>query len=238
MNGDRMKLLIDSKDLEALLEKRKNLFRNEEMIGGLVSSAGLFISAVTGTFPDMIFPPGIFKLILEIISAAAVAYYISKLFIRYTRNDLMREIEGLNMIERASSIVAVKNTKSPGKFLLYNDKGWGVKFFLNYANYKNNTEDDIKRRLSEQIGVSASDISLEFKGHGNEEKASTEHNNEMRRYSYDVYYASIKDFNHENEESFELGGKSYYWMTTDEMLEDENIKKHNDYLVRLVRDNA
>ena len=142
------------------------------------------------------------------------------------------------MIERASSIVAIKNTQNPRKYLLYNDKDWGVKFFPNYSNYKNNSEEEIKHKLSEQLGVKPSDIKLSFKTHGNEEKASTEHDNEIRKYSYDVYYATIKGFKFENEDTFNLDDKSYYWMTTDEMLDDDKIKEHNDYLVKLIRDNA
>ena len=151
-------------------------------------------------------------------------------------SDLIKDIEALNMTQRNSSIIAIQNTKHPTKYLLYTDKGWGLKLFPNFATVSDDIN-NIKRKLSEELEINPDTIHAEHKTSANEIKFSTEHNEE-RSYHYTLYKAQIDNFNHDNDDTFTVAGKDYFWMTVPEMLEDPTLKNHNEVVIGLVRDNT
>ena len=51
--------------------------------------------------------------------------------------------------------------KFPNRFLVYDDKRWGCKLFLNYKDNSNN-EDFIKKHLSGDLKIELEDIKLSY----------------------------------------------------------------------------
>lgn len=137
---------------------------------------------------------------------------------------------------RTSSIVAVKNGKNPDCYLVYEDTGWGMRLFPNFATAAED-ENNIVRKLSEQLEVEPEKIHLSFKTDGHEIKFSTEHQQD-REYFYRFYCAEIDSFPYQDDDSFEIAVRKYDWMTVDEMLNDPKIRKYNGYVVGRVRDNS
>lgn len=70
-----------------------------------------------------------------------------------TYEDLLSDINKLNEIAHNYSIVLIKDSfqRFPNRFLVYEDKRWECKLFLNYKENPNNKE-FIKNHLSEIDG--------------------------------------------------------------------------------------
>ncbi len=233
-----MKMTIDKTKLELLIEKKKDYIGTNRNYLGAIEAVLLLISAYTSSYTGLIIPPMVLKFVIAIIAVLQfimlIYEYIKKP--KYTKDDLLKDIEDLNMTERSSSIIAIQNSKHPTKYLLYTDKGWGLKLFPNFAT-TNDDIDNIRRKLSEEMEVNVNSIHVEHKTSAHEIKWSTEHNEE-RSYNYTLYKAKVDGLGHDEDESFAIAGKNYMWMTVPEMLEDPTLKKHNEFVIALVRDNT
>ncbi|SFG27387.1 hypothetical protein [Oribacterium sp. WCC10] len=221
-----------------MLEKKKDYIGTNYNCIGAIEEVLLIFSACTATYPEFIIPSTILRFIISLVAAIHLVLFISDLIRKpkYTKEDLVRDIEDLNMTERNSSIIAIQNKKHPTKYLLYSDHGWGLKLFPNFTTVKDDMN-NIKRRLSEEFEIDTDNIHVDHKTAQHEIKFSTEHNEE-RSYNYTLYTAQIDGLGHEDEDSFVVAGKNYYWMTISEMLEDQTLKKHNEFVIAMVRDNA
>lgn len=233
-----MKMTIDKTELELLIEKKKDYIGTKNNWLGAIEAVLLIFSAITATYPAIGVPPIVFKFAISLIAAVHLCLFVIDLKKKpkYTKEDLIKDIEDLNMTERNSSIIAIQNAKHPTKYLLYSDTGWGLKLFPNFATVKDDMN-NIKRKLSEELEISADSIQVEHKTAQHEIKYSTEHNEE-RSYNYTLYKAEINGLGHEDEDSFYVAGKNYYWMTVPEMLEDPALKKNNEFVIAMVRDNT
>lgn len=230
-----MKLNIDSRDLELLIEKKREYIGKKYGIVGLIEAVLLALSAYTESYEGLLIPATVIKCVFVGIAVIQIIFFIREL-IRpdYNQNDLLEDIKKLDIVSRTSSIVAIKNSIHPTEYLLYYDKGWGMYMFPNFATVTDN-ENNIVRKLSEQLDIDADDISIGMKAEGQEKKLSTEHNEE-REYYYRVYSVKIDKFSYESENEFTAEGRKYRWMSVDDMLSDDMIKEHNGYVVGLVRD--
>jgi len=233
-----MKLTIDKRELELLIEKKKDYIGSSRNWLGALEAFLLLISAYTASYPALIIPSIVIKFVFSLIAALQLIMLIHEYYKKpkYTKDDLIKDIERLNMTERKSSIIAIQNTEHPTKYLLYSDLGWGLKLFPNFATVSDDT-DNIKRKLSEELEINAGCIHVEHKTTAHEIKYSTEHDEE-RSYNYTLYKARIDGFEHDEEDSFSIAGKNYVWMSIPEMLEDKTLKKHNEFVIALVRDNT
>ena len=83
------------------------------------------------------------------------------------------DINKLNEIAHNHSIILIKDSfqKFPNRFLVYDDKRWGCKLFLNYKDNSNN-EDFIKKHLSGDLKIELEDIKLSYLGQRIHEKYS------------------------------------------------------------------
>lgn len=232
-----MKLSIDPKELDLLLEKKRDYIGRKTSIVGLVEAILLVISAYTESYDNFLIPSLAIKFGILVLAVIQVIFFVSELRKpKYSKEDLLRDIENLDMARRSSSIIAIHNSKHHLQYLLYKDAGWGFPLFPNYATVSEN-ETNIIRKLSDQLDINPDQIRLEFKTEGHEIKYSTE-SKEEREYYYRFYEANIDSFKNEDEEEFQSEGRTFIWMTIDEMLQDPVINKNNHYVVGMVRDNT
>ena len=143
---------------------------------------------------------------------------------------------GLNIVQRFSSIVAIKRQGHRTQYLLYTDKNWNLRFFPNFTSVSDDTE-NIKEKLSERLQMSSDDINVQYITEGSERKYSTEHQEE-REYYYRFYIAEFKHFNHYDEDTLDVEGVHYEWMTIDNMLQNPALKEHNEFVIQMVRDHT
>lgn len=233
-----MKMNIEERDLELLIEKKKDYIGVKEWgTFGVIDSLLLILSTYTAQYDGLAIPSKIIKLFFYLFATFQLCYAViqvyKKIFRNYTEKDLLDNIKELHMVERSSSIIAIKNNINPEKLLVYDDKDWGVQFFPNYTTVTGNNLENLRRRLSEDLGVSEKDIILEHNTAKDEEKFSSEHKEE-RLYHYEFYRAKIntKDFKND----FSRSGRMYHWKSISELLNNEKVKKYNRFVVEQVRD--
>lgn len=129
------------------------------------------------------------------------------------------------------SIVAIKDTfqKFPNRYLVYEDKAWHCRFFLNYPTQLMEAQNVnfLKEKLSGALKIPMEDMDLTKKGQALQQKYSERHQ-EMRVYDHVFYEAKISDFPESMKQpSFKQDGVTYYWMTIEEMKQDSDIQKKN-----------
>lgn len=233
-----MKLSIDTKNLELLLEKKRDYIGRKVSIIGIIEAVVLLISAITEPYSNPFIPAIVIKCAVLIVAVLQIAIFIKELMKpKYEKDDLLSDIKALDIPHRTSSIIAIKNPEHPRKYLLYYDVGWKLWLFPNYSAGSEEDKPKLVRKLSEELNVNIENINLHLCATGNEEKYSTEHN-EKREYYYDVYNASIDNFVHYKDDNFSLEGTQYKWMTIDEMLSIPELNENNHYVIGLVRDNT
>ena len=129
------------------------------------------------------------------------------------------------------SIVAIKDTfqKFSNRYLVYEDKAWHCRFFLNYPTQLMEAQNVnfLKEKLSGTLKIPMEDMELTKKGQALQQKYSERHQ-EMRVYDHVFYEAKISVFPESmKQRSFKQEGVTYYWMTIEEMKQDPDIQKKN-----------
>lgn len=238
-----MSLLIDETELKLLLEQKRDCIRSRtEGIDTLFAGLSFTIPVLCAKYEDFMGVPGI---VIQTVCAilglmftcrGTLMMYKSKKN-HYSHTDLCEDICELNKVTHPFSIVAVKDTfnKFPNRFLLYYDERWKCKFFFSYKTNSDNNEDNIKKRLSNELKISSSSISTEYKAEEIYEKYSVS-DQVSKTYAHKIYSAKISRFPDDlKHDEFEIDGKHFYWMTIQEMEQDERIKEVNMDVVDLVR---
>lgn len=233
-----MRINIDDKDLELLIEKKRDYIGAKEWgTFGVVDSVLLILSTYTARYEGLFVPSRIIKALFYLFAiiqlGIAVVQIHKRIFCNYTKKDLLKNIRELHMIERSSSIIAIKNSRRPERLLVYDDKDWAVQFFPNYRTVTGDNAGNLKRRLAEDLKLNEKEIELHFCHSGEEQKFSTEHNEE-RLYHYEFYKATLSE--KEDERDFSVNGKRYHWRSIEDLLGDEKVKKHNRFVVEQIRD--
>ena len=157
----------------------------------------------------------------------------------YSKEDLFKDINKLNQITHNHSIIAIKDTYSefPNRFLVYDEPKWNCKLFLNYKTNQNN-EKFIIDHISHELKIKSEDISIEYMSQKIHEKYSQNHK-EMRVYCHRLYQVTLKTFpNIMQDNSFEIDGVQYYWMSISEMERDSRIREVNQDIVDFVKENC
>lgn len=149
----------------------------------------------------------------------------------YTYEDLIMDINNNH------SIILIKDSfqKFSNRFLVYDDKRWGCKLFLNYKDNFNN-EDFIKKHLSGDLKIELEDIKLSYLGQRIHEKYS-ESAKKRKVYCHKFYIADIKKFPDKiKQDSFEIDGKGYQWLSMPELETNKDVQKKNYDIVRFVKE--
>ncbi len=212
------------------------------MWDSVLSAVSFLISVILASYKDFFGIPGI---VLKTVFVVLGILFTSKSFIdivaskknNYTYEDLIMDINKLNEIAHNHSIILIKDSfqKFPNRFLVYDDKRWGCKLFLNYKDNSNN-EDFIKKHLSGDLKIELEDIKLSYLGQRIHEKYS-ESAKKRKVYCHKFYIADIKKFPDKiKQDSFEIDGKEYQWLSMPELETDKDVQKKNYDIVRFVKE--
>ena len=107
--------------------------------------------------------------------------------------------------------------------------------FLNYKDNSNN-EDFIKKHLSGDLKIELEDIKLSYLGQRIHEKYS-ESAKQQKVYCHKFYIADIRKFPDKmKQDSFEIDGKKYQWLSMAELEADEDVQKKNYDIVQFVKE--
>ena len=207
-----------------------------------LSATSFLLSVILATYEDFFGIPGIVLKTLFVIlglffTGKSIVDIISSKKNNYTYEDLLSDINKLNEIAHNHSIVLIKESfqRFPNRFLVYEDKRWGCKLFLNYKENPNN-EEFIKNHLSGDLKIELDDINLSYLGQRIHEKYS-ESAKEEKVYCHKFYIANINQFPDKiTKDSFEIDGKKYRWMTITELEMDEEVQKKNRDILEFVKE--
>lgn len=238
-----MRLLIDKKDLELLLEKKREFIGNKVAIDTIIAGVSFLLSVFTASYDDILGIPGIvLKTIfcmIGILYCMKIAKDIFHMYKdKYDYNDLMKDITGLDMIQHNHSLVVIRNlfTENKQKFLVYYDEKWDCKLFLNYKTMDRDNENSILDRVAADLALNREDMECHYITSRVQEKYSVSHG-ENRVYNHRLYELKIHHFPEQTRQTdFVLNGRHYYWMTLEEMEHDENIEKKNMEVVDFVKE--
>ena len=224
------------------MEKKKEFIGKNVVWDSSLSATSFLISVILATYEDFLGIPGIVLKTLFVIlglffTGKSIVDIISSKKNNYTYEDLLSDINKLNEIAHNHSIVLIKDSfqRFPNRFLVYEDKRWECKLFLNYKENPNN-EEFIKNHLSGDLKIELDDISLSYLGQRIHEKYS-ESAKEEKVYCHKFYTANIKHFPDKiTQDSFEIDGKKYRWMTIIELEMDEEVQKKNRDILEFVKE--
>lgn len=236
-----MRLLIERKDLELLLEKKRNLIGKDVPVDTLIAGISFLLSAVTASYETYF---GIQGIVFKSIFLCISLLYMVKIIIdmidvyknRYNHVDLMKDIERLDMIQHNHSLICISRQSDTKEFLVYYDERWDCKLFLNYKTQEHNNEAYILDCVSDNLGIDRHILNCRYITSRVQEKYSVSHK-ENRIYNhrlYEVYMSNMpSDFMNMD---FVVNNIHYYWMTIADMEKDSNILEKNIEVVDFVKE--
>ena len=237
-----MRMLIDNRDLELLLEKKKKFIGNKVTVDTMIAGISFLLSVFTATYSDWFGIPGIvFKTVfcfIGILYCAKIVKDIVEMYRdKYNHEMLMNDIRELNLIQHNHSLIAIRDTfEKENRFLVYYDERWDCKLFLNYKTVDQNNEDVIIDRISADLDVDKRKVSCNYVTSRVQEKYSVSHQ-ENRIYNHRLYDVTLSKYSEKmKKDSFVVNGKRYYWMSVTEMEKDENIMEKNREVVDFVKE--
>lgn len=237
-----MRMLIDNRDLELLLEKKKEFIGNKVTVDTMIAGISFLLSVLTATYSNWFGISGIvFKTVFGFIGilycAKIVRDVIEMYRNKYNHEMLMKDIKNLNLIQHNHSLVAIRDTfDEENRFLVYYDERWDCKLFLNYKTADQNNEDVIIDRISADLGIDKRKILCNYITSRVQEKYSVSHQ-ENRVYNHRLYEVMVSKYPEKmKKDNFVVNGKHYYWMSVTEMEKDENIMGKNREVVDFVKE--
>lgn len=224
------------------MKKKKQFIGKNVVWDSSLSAISFLLSVILATYEDFFGIPGIVLKTLFVIlglffTGKSIVDIISSKKNNYTYEDLLSDINKLNEIAHNHSIVLIKDSfqRFPNRFLVYEDKRWECKLFLNYKENPNN-EEFIKNHLSGDLKIELDDINMSYLGQRIHEKYS-ESAKEEKVYCHKFYIANISQFPDKiTKDSFEIDGKKYRWMTITELEMDEEVQKKNRDILEFVKE--
>ena len=237
-------LWINETKLNLLLEEKKQFIGAVVVWDSVISSASFLISVLLASYEEVFGRYGfILKLVFVVLGLVFTAKSIHDVLKSkrnsYSYKDLFDDINRLNEITHNHSIIAIKNTfeEFPNKFLLYEDKRWNCRLFINYKENINN-ESYIINHVSNELKVPVSDITIKYLAQEVGEKFSESHH-EQRVYLHRLYQVEINNIpDCMKKDSFIIEGTRYYWESIRDMEQDERIAMVNSDIVNLVKRNC
>lgn len=238
-----MRILIDKGNLELLLEKKRDYIGKKITVDTIIAGISFLLSVCTASYTKIWSIPGI---VLKTIFCLIGIIYIIKILYdiidmkrnNYTHTQLLKDIEGLDMIQHNHSLIIIKNTTQgrKTKYLTYYDERWDCKLFPNFKTADNDNESFIIDSLSNSLNIPKKEIKCKYISSRVQEKFSVSHN-ENRVYNHKLYEINLSKLPEKMKaDDFSIKSKHYYWMTIKDMEQDENIMKKNMEVVDFVKE--
>ena len=242
LKGEKQ-MYIDDTEAKLLLETNRDNIgcSNRENIEMLISGIMFIVSNVFADYNIKHIPDIAIKIICAIVGGYSVLrggyLLMNNIKSNYNHHDLYNDLKKLDKITHPFSIVAIKDTfnKYPNRFLLYYDARWDCDFFFSFRTVDNNNTENIIKKLSAELQLDEQYIKVDYKTQEIQSKFS-ESDKIQKTYEHKLYCAEISHFSKQHkQDSFEINGKKFKWMTIEQMEQDENIKKKNLDVVDLVK---
>lgn len=241
-----MNLLIDDLQLQLLLEKKRNYIGKKVAIDTIIAGISFLLSTFTASYSNIfniensgLIIKTIFCLIGIVYSLKIIYDIVQSYKNKYNHRILLKDIEGLNMIQHNHSLVAIKNTfnNTSNKFLVYYDERWDCKLFPNYKTIDTDNEAALIDYIAADLDCDKRKINCKYITSRIQSKYSYSHN-ENRIYNHRLYEINISHFPERiKHNDFTINGKQYYWMSISDMERDENILKKNKEVVDFIKEN-
>lgn len=239
INEDKLKNL--------LLNKKEKIASNKFYgIGEIISGISLIISLLCSDFKDVL---GIKAEYIEIFAwliAGIILFFgifqLIKGFIHsYTTDDLYNDLVELgNTKPHMFNIILLKNNPVEGKYLLFYNKRWQCKLFLNYKaitpdNYNSTAEiKNICSMFSTDTGISVAEKDFAYLGQIESHKLSYGDKTE-KDYIFHFYKIDISVPISIQQTSFKCNGHQFHWMSLNQMYGNINIVKKNKDVLDFIR---
>lgn len=246
------KLLLDSKDIKLILERRKDHIGKHPISGidSVLAAVGYLLTIYCSSFDDgflgkipnvkiYLYLIGIAYLIWGLFNIIRSLYY--KFYKPYTHEDLYKELEKVNQMEKhPHSIVLIKDdfNRNPNRYLLYYDNRWNCKLFLNFHTVQGEDEDNIhnlENHVKAELKTTPSSCRFAFERIHSKYSVSAQ---KEKYYQHRFYRMTLKNQSRVKKDSFEIDGKTYYWMSIAEMEKDTEIMEKNSDIVKFVKENG
>lgn len=235
--------MIEDKDLDLLLERKREYIGKSVAFDSILSALSFLVSVLLASYEDFLGIPGILLkcvfCVLGILFTFIVIWKIHKSKKnQYTHKDLLKDISDLNRVAHKHSIVVIRDTfnEYANRYLVYDDKKWNCKFFINYKDNINN-ESFVIEHLSRDLKTPTNSIKLDLVTEITHSKFSESHG-KNKTYAHKFYSAVISDMpEHLKKDSFEIDGKKYYWLNMNDLESDEDVRKKNMDIVNEVKAN-
>ena len=228
---------LDSKDVDNLLLKRKECIGKKMEIEAIVSAVSLIASSLCTEYVSFGFLSStFFKWFffgLGIVSLIKVVYDYAKYndSYKYDSSKMFDEIKNLNMIQHEHSLLCIQNED---KYLVYFDERWSCYLFPNYKSKPVDNEISLIQSLSSDLNIRQNAILLKYAGQDLNEKYSVSGkvNKLYHHLLYKVEFECKPEWFAESD--FMMNGKHYYWMTVEQLLQDQATYDHNRDIVMFV----
>ncbi len=239
-----MKFLIDKIKLKLLLEQKRDYIGHSiEGIDMVIAAITFMISLICSDFRTIF---GINEYVIEtlawVIAIAILVYGIHQIYksskLRYNHEILFHDIENLNEVIHAFSIIAIKDTFNtfPNRYLLYYDKAWECWFFFSIKTSEYDNENFIREKLSNMIKVDSQKIILKYISARIQPKYS-ERDKIQKVYQHSLYLGEIVDFSDLlKNDTFDIDGVSFKWWTLEELESDDNILQKNSDVISYIKE--
>lgn len=247
MKEQNNRIYLETDRLKLILSEHKDEI-GKRVINGIekiIAAIAFWIPMAISDFSKWKTIGSIIQIILVISGIVYTCYAIYYTFCAiknpFNKDRLYEEIEEENLMkEHPHSIVLIKDTfhSNDNRFLLYYDARWNCRLFLNYATITSDYEldmENIVRHLQMELKVSKNNLDGAFAFEKVHEKYSVSAK-ENRCYRHRFYQFLIKQFDEKIEQdSFEIDGKKFYWMSIAEMEQDKRIMEVNSDIVSMVK---
>lgn len=241
MEGDKMKILLDEKELSLLLRSKEKFIGKVVTVDTLISSISLLISVIFASYESVLGENGRY---LKIFFIGLGIIFTVKSFVdihkskknKYTYEDLIQDINEINKITHNHSIVIVEDkfNKHSNRILVYEDRRWGCKLFLNYKQNENN-EKFIIDHLSRELKIDRDNVKLKYVAQEIHKKYSPS-NNKEKIYDHKFYLAEINEFpDFLKQDRFTIDGRDYFWETIYNLEADKDVAEKNSDVVSYVK---
>ena len=247
MKEQNNRIYLETDRLKLILSEHKDEIGKRAINGieKIIAAIAFWIPMAISDFSKWKTIGTIIQIILVISGIVYTCYAIYYTFCAiknpFNKDRLYEEIEEENLMkEHPHSIVLIKDTfhSNDNRFLLYYDARWNCRLFLNYATITSDYEldmENIVRHLQMELKVSKNNLDGAFAFEKVHEKYSVSAK-ENRCYRHRFYQFLIKQFDEKIEQdSFEIDGKKFYWMSIAEMEQDKRIMEVNSDIVSMVK---
>lgn len=247
MKDQNNRIYLDDDRLKLILSEHKENIGNRisDGVEKIITAIAFWIPMVLSDFSKLKTIGLVIQTVLVVLGIVYTFYgiYYTYKSIRnpFNKDKLYEEIEEANLMkEHPHSIVLIKDTfrENTNRFLVYYDARWDCRLFLNYATITSDLtldEENIAKHLQMELKVSGDSLKGTFEFEKVHEKYSVSAK-ENKCYRHRFYRFEITEFSEEIEQdSFEIDGKKFYWMSIAEMEQDKRIMEVNSDIVGMVK---